>query len=224
MDGLAPLAHRPYVGKAISQGVTGVSQQVIEILVFAVVAAIVVGRLFSVLGQRRGSEGPAQPVAPRPAPVEVGAGSGGIATPATPAAPHAGNPGVAAVMAADPAFEPSRFVEGARAAYEMIVAAFAKGDREALKPLLNPRVHEAYAKAIDEREATGGKGPELIRLKTVEIADARMEGDIARVAVRYEAELAEGTHGLRETLERWTFERDVRSRDPNWRLSSVAQA
>ncbi len=200
------------------------SQQVIEILILAVVAAIVVGRLFSVLGQRRGSEGPAQPSTPRPAPVEVGAGPGGVAAPIPTATTYPGGPGVASVMQADPAFEPGRFVEGARAAYEMIVSAFAKGDREALKPLLNPRVYEAYAKAIDEREASGGKGPELVRMKSAEIADARMEEDIARVAVRFEAELAEGAYGLRDTKEKWTFERDVRSRDPNWRLSSVAQA
>lgn len=195
------------------------SQQVIEILILAVVAAIVIGRLISVLGQRRGSEGPAQP-----APVEVGAGSGGAAAPIQPAPQYAGDPGVASVMQADPGFEPGRFVEGARSAYDIIVAAFAKGDREALKPLLNPRVYEAYVKAIDEREAAGGKGPELVRLKSAEIAEARMEGDIARVAVRFEAELAEGAYGLRDTKEKWTFERDVRSRDPNWRLSSVAQA
>ena len=199
------------------------SQQVIEILILAAVAAIVIGRLFSVLGQRRGSEGPAQPTTPRP--VEVGAPTAAGAPTPIPATPgHTGGPGVAAVMQADPAFEPSSFVDGARAAYELIVQAFAKGDREALKPLLNPRVFEAYAKAIAEREASGGKGPELVRMKSAEIADARMEGDLARVAVRFEAELAEGVHGMRETRERWTFERDVRSRDPNWRLSSVAQA
>ena len=200
------------------------SQQVIEILILAVVAAIVVGRLFSVLGQRRGSEGPAQPTSPRPAPVEVGAGAGGVTAPVPPAAAWQSGAGVASVMQADPAFEPTSFVQGARTAYEMIVTAFAKGDREALKSLLNPRVFEAYAKAIDERDATGGKGPELVRLKAAEIDDARMEGDVARVAVRFEAELAEGAYGLRDTKERWTFERDVRSRDPNWRLSSVAQA
>ena len=201
------------------------SQQVIEILILAVVAAIVVGRLFSVLGQRRGSEGPAQqPTTARAAPVEVAAGAGGVTAPIPPAASYHGGAGVASVMQADPAFEPARFVEGARAAYELIVAAFAKGDREALKALLNPRVFEAYVKAIEERETAGGKGPELVRMKSAEIADARMEGDLARVAVRFEAELAEGAYGLRDTRERWTFERDVRSRDPNWRLSSVAQA
>lgn len=198
------------------------SSQVFEILILAVVAAVVIGRLFSVLGQRRGSEGPAPRQAPTP--VEVGAGPGGLATPIPTPAPPPGVPGVAGVMQADPGFDPGRFVEGARSAYELIVSAFATGDRAALQPLLNPRVFEAYDRAITEREASGGKGPELVRLKSAELADARMEGDVARVAVRFEAELAEGAVGLRETKERWTFERDVRSRDPNWRLSSVAQA
>jgi predicted lipid-binding transport protein (Tim44 family) len=198
-----------------------VSNQVIEVLILAVVAAVVIGRLFSVLGQRRGSD---RPTAPRPAPVEVGPVPGPVASPIPPAAVPPGAPGVAAVMQADPGFDPAIFLQGARAAYEMIVTAFAAGDRSALQPLLNPRVFEAYDRAITDREATGGKGPELVRLKSAEIVDARMEGDVARVAVRFEAELAEGAVGLRDTKERWTFERDVRSRDPNWRLSSVAQA
>ncbi|MDX2235283.1 MAG: Tim44/TimA family putative adaptor protein [Hyphomonadaceae bacterium] len=200
------------------------SNQVFEVLILAVVAAVVIGRLFSVLGQRRGSEGPTQPTPARPAPVEVGAGPGPLAQPFPPASAQPGAPGVAAVMQADPSFDPVSFVEGARTAYEMIVQAFAAGDRATLQPLLNPRVFETYDKAITDRLASGGKGPELVRLKTAELVDARLEGDIARIAVRFEAELAEGAYGLRETKERWTFERDVRSRDPNWRLSSVAQA
>lgn len=198
------------------------SQQVLEIVILAAVAVVVIGRLFSVLGQRRGAEPP--PAQARPAPVEVGAGT--ASPPTQPQAPPAfsGPPGVAGVMQADPGFEPGGFLEGARAAYEMIVSAFAAGDREALQPLLNPRVYETYARAIAEREASGGKGPELVRLKSAEIVDARMEGDVARIGVRFEAELAEGAYGMRETREKWTFERDVRSRDPNWRLSSVAQA
>lgn len=198
------------------------SQQVLEIVILAAVAVVVIGRLFSVLGQRRGAEPP--PAQPRPAPVEVGAAPAGVPAQPTPAPTFSGPPGVAGIMQADPSFDPGVFVEGARAAYEMIVTAFAAGDRETLQPLLNPRVYEAYARAIAEREAAGGKGPELVRLKSAEIIDARMEGDVARVGVRFEAELAEGAYGLRETREKWTFERDVRSRDPNWRLSSVAQA
>lgn len=196
------------------------SSQVFEILILAVVAAVVIGRLFSVLGQRRGSDAPAQ----RPTPAPVTAGPGGLSPPMPTPVPIPGPAGVAEVMQADPSFDAGRFVEGARSAYEIIVSAFATGDRAALQPLLNPRVFEAYDRAITERERSGGTGPELVRLKSAEVVDARMEGDVARVAVRFEAELAEGAVGLRETKERWTFERDVRSRDPNWRLSSVAQA
>lgn len=200
------------------------SRELIEVLILAAVAVVVIGRFFSVLGQRRGSDGPATPQEPRPATVDAGAPAQPYPSPMPTASAPAASVGVASILAVDPGFDPAAFVGGARSAYELIVTAFAAGDRAALGPLLSPRVFESYAKAIDEREATGGKGPELVRLKTAEIADARVEDNIARIAVRFEAELAEGAYGLRETKERWTFERDVRSRDPNWRLAGVAQA
>jgi len=201
-----------------------VSRELIEVLILAAVAVIVIGRFFSVLGQRRGSDRPAAPPEPRPATVDAGAASQPYAPPTPAQTAPAASVGVASILAVDPSFDPSSFVGGARAAYEMIVTAFASGDRATLGPLLSPRVFESYSKAIDDREASGGAGPELVRLKTAEIVDARVEDNIARVAVRFEAELAEGAYGLRETKERWTFERDVRSRDPNWRLAGVAQA
>lgn len=200
------------------------SRELIEVLILAAVAVVVIGRFFSVLGQRRGSDRPAAPSQPRPATVDAGISGQPYPSPMPTASGPMNSVGVASILAVDPSFDPAAFVGGARAAYEMIVTAFAAGDRAALGPLLSPRVFESYAKAIDEREATGGKGPELVRLKTAEISDARVEDNIARIAVRFEAELAEGVHGIRETKERWTFERDVRSRDPNWRLAGVAQA
>jgi predicted lipid-binding transport protein (Tim44 family) len=201
-----------------------VSNELIEVLILAAVAVVVIGRFFSVLGQRRGSDRPSAPPTPRPATAEAGTASQPVPAPAPAPAPAASSAGVAAVIASDPSFDPASFVAGARSAYELIVTAFATGDRAALGPLLSPRVFDSYAKAISEREAAGGKGPELVRLKTAEIVDARVDDNIARVAVRFEAELAEGAHGIRETKERWTFERDVRSRDPNWKLAGVAQA
>ncbi|HRE43778.1 MAG TPA: Tim44/TimA family putative adaptor protein, partial [Terricaulis sp.] len=110
------------------------------------------------------------------------------------------------------------------AAYEMIVGAYAKGDRDALAPLLTPRVFESYNSSITAREEKNEPGPELVRLKTGEIVDADLAGDIARITVRFEAELAEGAHGVRDAREKWTFERDVRTGDPNWRLARVSAA
>jgi predicted lipid-binding transport protein (Tim44 family) len=195
----------------------------IYILVLAVIALVVVMRLYSVLGRRVGSERPE--ARPAPASAEVGQ-QGAPAAPVPAPAPYTGaaSGGVADIVRADPSFDVAHFLMGARKAYEMIVQAFASGDRDTLRPLLTERVFASYEKAIADREAAGGKGPELVRLRTADLADAELDGDVARLAVRFEAELAEGLHGLRDTKERWTFERDVSSRNPNWRLAGVAQA
>ncbi len=194
-------------------------QSLIEILVLAFIAGFVLFRLYTTLGKRTGEEPPQpQPVQGefRPSPVD--------APLAPPASTGTAGEGVAAIERADPNFEAGYFLQGARSAYELIVGAFAKGDREALRGLLTPRVYDSYAAAIDAREAQGGAGPEIVRLKTAEIAEAELAGDTARVVVKFEAELAEGAHGVRDAKERWTFERNVRSSDPNWLLSRVQAA
>jgi predicted lipid-binding transport protein (Tim44 family) len=196
-------------------------QGLIEFFVLALVAGFVLFRLYVTLGRRTGEERE-----PRPAPAQ-----GGLPPDApmsrpvpNPANMGAAGEGVGAIMRADPSFDPDFFQAGAKTAYEMIVGAFAKGDRDALRSLLTPRVFESYAAAITARESTGDLGPELVRLKSAEIVDAALQGDTARVSVKFEAELAEGAHGIREAHEKWTFERDVRSSDPNWRLGRVTAA
>jgi predicted lipid-binding transport protein (Tim44 family) len=197
-----------------------VSREMVEILVLAAIAGLVVARLYSVLGRKTGAEPPAH----RTATVEAGAPAGAAGPIPVPApAPTVSGPAAEAVRA-DPSFDPARFIVGAKAAYEIIVQAYATGDRDALRPLLTPRVFATYDKAIDDRQAAGGVGPELVRLKSADIIDSSVAGETLRVAVRFEAELAEGASGIRETRERWTFEREIRSSDPTWLLSSVAQA
>ncbi len=199
------------------------SSEVLTVVVLAAIAVVVLTRLYSVLGRRTGADAPAPPQ-PKPAtaPSDIG-GPAPLPAPITSQPGPAGG-GVGDIARADPSFDVGHFITGARSAYELIVQAFANGDRNALRPLLTTRVFSSYDKAIGEREASGGKGPELVRLKSAEIADAQLDGQIARVSVRFEAELAEGAHGIRDTKERWTFERDVSSLDPNWRLAAVAQA
>lgn len=215
----APERLQAEFGAGSGDGVLDTSM--IEILVLAVVAGLVLARLYSVLGRRTGAERPSQP---QPAQGELPrVQPGQRPQPATPITGSSGD-GIVDITRVDPSFDPDHFISGARAAYEMIVGAYAKGDRDTLRGLLTPRVFDSYMTAISQREAKGEKGPELVRLKTAEISDAALEGDMARVSVRFEAELAEGLHHLRDTKERWTFERDVRSNDPNWRLARVVQA
>src|SRR5262249_15110095 len=157
-------------------------------LVLAFVAGFILFRLYATLGRRTGAEPP-----PRPAPAQ-GAMPGDIfggRRPFDAPPPPPGGDGMLAITRADPSFDPEKFTTGARGAYEQIVGAFARGDREALKPLLTPRVYETYVAAIAAREAKGEPGPELVRLRTAQITDADLNGSVARVSVRFESELAE---------------------------------
>lgn len=198
-------------------------QGLLEILVLAFIAGFILFKLYTTLGRRTGAERPAEP---RPAPAQGELPAEPLAhAPFAPAAQ--GGPasdGLMAIVRADPNFDSEHFVTGARGAYELIVSAFAKGDREALKDLLTPRVFDSYVASITAREAKGEAGPELVRLKTAEIIDASLQSSVARVTVRFEAELAEGAHGVRDAREKWTFERDIRSNNPNWLLGRVAAA
>ncbi|MBL8547235.1 MAG: Tim44 domain-containing protein [Hyphomonadaceae bacterium] len=193
----------------------------IEFTVLAFIAGFVLFRLYTTLGKRTGEER----VEPAPAPAQGELTRAPVDAPvAAPLSVGVAGEGVAAIERADPNFEASYFLQGARSAYELIVGAFAKGDRETLRGLLTPRVYDSYVASIDAREAQGGAGPEIVRLKSAEIADAELVGDTARVIVKFEAELAEGAYGVRDAKERWTFERNVRSSDPNWLLSRVQAA
>lgn len=195
-------------------------QGLLEIVILAFVAGFVLFRLYTTLGRKTGAERPIEP-----APVQGELPRNTAQPPLSPqlSSGSAGE-GLIAIVRADPNFDVEHFVTGSRGAYELIVGAFAKGDKTALRDLLTPRVYDSYEAAIAKREETGGTGPELVRLKSAEIVDAALQGDTARVTVKFEAELAEGAYGVRDARERWTFERNVRSSDPNWLLSRVQAA
>lgn len=197
------------------------NRDLIEILIAAAIAGFILFRLYTTLGKRTGGERPPQP-APAQGRWPREASPAGQDQGQTPAGP-AGE-GLMAILRVDPSFDAERFLTGARAAYDQIIAAFAKGDLEALRSLLTPRVYDAYAAAIAKRGETGEPGPELVRLKSAEIVGAALDGQTARVTVRYEAELAEGAHGVRDAREKWAFERNVRSANPNWLLARVTAA
>ena len=151
-----------------------------------------------------------------------------------------GNAGVAdglkAIAESDPTFSPKSFLEGAKQAYEMIVTAFATGDRKTLKMLLEKDVYDGFEQAIAGRETLGQKVDfTFVGLPKVEIADAEIDRRDARVAVRFNAEVVQATRdkdgqlidGNADTVQtiadEWTFARNPKSRDPNWKLVATNQ-
>jgi len=229
----------------------------ISTIVFAIVAIFVVFKLRSVLGTRSGPQRPpVDPAPPRPqtdfqsapaagnvVPLGVAGKAGGRADEAA-AAPERwkgfADPGSAlaagfdAISAADRGFAPDRFISGARAAYEMVVAAFAAADLPTLRRLLAPDVLANFEAAIRDRLAAGRTmTTTLVSIDSADFVEARLAGSLAVVTVRFAAKLATATRDasgavvegsasdVADHRDVWTFTRDVRSRDPNWLLAAT---
>jgi len=136
------------------------------------------------------------------------------------------------LRAKDSSFEPGQFLQGARQAYQTIVKAFTEGDRATLKPLLAPAVMDGFETAMREREEAGRtETVEFLQAPRADLESVSLADDLARAAVRFLAELRNRTKDSsgeavddRRTAEVWTFERDIKSRNPNWILIHVDAA
>jgi len=224
-------------------------------IVFLAVAVFIFLRLRSVLGQRTGRERPPYDPFSRDSvrgAAKEGAKDNVVTLPGRPIEPNAnaGEPAVAAdrwkgiaetgsatatgldaIAAEDPDFDPKHFIAGARAAYEMVVTAYAEGDRRTLKNLLSRDVYEGFDTAITEREKRGEKAQSrFVSIDTAEIVGAEMRGKSAQITVRFVSQLISVTRDkngvvidgnpekVTEVTDVWTFARDISSRDPNWKL------
>lgn len=209
-----------------------------QIVIFALIAAFVLFQLYNVLGRRVGRQ-PEDNKSRTPLPAAPGADQ--PAVPKTPSVDAATLAAIAGLKARDPAFDPVRFLEGARQAYETIVRAYASGDRATLKPLLAPAVMESFEAGIAARETRGEtEQVEFLYPPRADLESGTVEGDRAVTKVRFLAELrskivnaaeqsadqvtGEPATEERRTAEHWTFERTLGASDPNWVLARVEAA
>ncbi len=221
-------------------------------IIFLALAVFIFLRLRSVLGQRTGRERPpydytsARDAVRTPANEKVIPLPGrNVDAPARPADPEdeadrwkgIAEPGSAlaesldAIKQEDPSFDPKHFLVGARQAYEMIVTAFATGDRRQLKNLLSRDVYEGFEAAIAERERQGQTAEtRFVSIDAADLIGAELRGKSAQVTIRFVSKLISSTADrsgnviegspdkVTEVTDVWTFARDVSSRDPNWKL------
>lgn len=228
-------------------------------LLILAIAVVIFFRLRSVLGRRTGNERPPfDPFAARrrngenAKPGRPEEASGNVITlprdrsaeakpaDAEPAAPiwtgfaepgSALAAGLERIAGADRDFSPATFIAGAKVAYEMVVTAFAQGDKPSLKNLLSREVYDGFAGAIDNREKAGEKlDSRFVGIDKADLVSAELSGRKALVTVKFVSELISATTNragdvidgdpkqIREITDVWTFERDTGSRDPNWKL------
>lgn len=205
----------------------------IQIVIFAVIAAVVLFQLYNVLGKKVGRQ-PEEDARARPVPAQAAPG----ADPAAPGRPNVLDAvtlaSIAGLKARDPNFDPVRFLEGARQAHETIVRAYAAGDRETLKPLLTPTVMASFEAGIAARETRGEtEVAEFLHPARADLEQATAEDNRATAKVRFLAELrnrvkpaGEGEEQVEErrVAELWTFERTLGASDPNWVLARTEPA
>lgn len=220
-----------------------------SLIVFGALAIFIIWKLRSVLGVRIDREGPPQtrfePHQP-PARESARLSSAPVAAPQgdSRGAPQtwrdvaetvAARTGLDAVAAADRSFDGLQFLEGARRAYEMIVAAFARGDRDALQPLLSKESFDGFATEIARRETAGEKlETAIVAIDSAKVVDAGVQPGRIEVTVRFEARVLmtrrdragaviDGGRTV-PIIELWTFARDPRLSDPNWKLVATRPA
>lgn len=208
------------------------------IVILAMIFALLALRLFAVLGRRTGHEQrqlstPADDlaIAPRAATPAKGDARNDAGRDADSAVAVPAQTGLRTLIQLDRSFDVAQFLVGARSAYGMILEAYWNGDRETLRRYCDPEVLRAFESAIDEREAAGHKlENRLVRIEGANISDVHIDNGQAQVSVRFEADISAVTKDKDgaviagslvdavQTIEIWTFARDVRSRDPNWLL------
>jgi predicted lipid-binding transport protein (Tim44 family) len=237
-------------GKAVSMGG---GFQFLDILFFGAIAVFLVFRLRSVLGKRMGHE---QKDARRYADYRLNPDKAGekpandarrdedkvVALPdrtangdrggkPEPAAVGPVETGLARIKTVDPGFTKDGFLAGAKAAFEMIVAAYAAGDVATLRPLLSNEVFERFKAAIDQRRKAGETlSTTLVGMKSAEIIEAALQDRTASLTAKFVSEqvnvttdaagkVVDGDASQVTTVtDIWTFARNTRARDPNWSL------
>lgn len=225
----------------------GGNMEFFDIILFAMLAVFLVYRLRGVLGKRTGHErqerhGADAFLSPdEQSDASADAGRGGadniISLPDRSEDEEALEPetplgaAFAQIRALDRSFDPDEFINGAQAAFEMILQAFTEGDGKTLNTLLSPEVYENFASAIRARElANNTQETTLAGIKSAEIIDAELEGRTAKVTVKIVSEQINATrdengavidgdpNAVIEITDIWVFARDVKSSNPNWAL------
>lgn len=215
---------------------------IIQLLVLAGIAIFLILRLKSVLGTREGFEKP-----PVPAPLPERGGKrgfevieGGPDRDITDHAPEGSEAAqaLAAMKQAEPSFNVSGFLQGARGAYEMILMAFEKGELDTVRPFISRDVYDAFSEAVSARRSRGlTVTAEFLGLRELALDSAAFDHDTreGEISVRFVGELISSARDAsgevvegdpkrpRKQRDIWTFARKMGASDPNWQLVATGE-
>ena len=215
----------------------------IDLILFGMIAAFLVLRLRSILGRRTGFERQAPPYQHQAGQNTAAPVIDGQAEVAAPAATHTlpeptstAGQALERMRSIDRNFNPTAFLDGAEKAFRIIVTAFAAGDRATLQGLLSEDTYRSFDQAIALREASGQTQVSTIHaVHSATLENSELRSPVASITVRFVSDQTSltrdkdghpmvGTDAVTEITDIWTFERDLATRDPVWRLTSARSA
>ena len=211
-----------------------------DIILFAMIAAFLAYRLGSVLGKRTGHEQRGEPfgaLGPKDGKPSESGNDNVVSIPQPDTPPIEEEPdtplgaAITQIKVADPGFTRGGFLDGARAAFDMVITAFALGDMKTLRSLLSEQVYDNFAEAIRQRErASQTRETTLVGIDSADIIEAKLDGGEALVTVKYVSQQVNATrdesgkvvegdpNAIEKVTDIWTFSRDTGAVDPNWSL------
>ena len=200
----------------------------IDILIFAVIAIFLIFRLRSILGTKDGfekSENRIQTESPSDNVINFKSKSSNAEL-----APLNGS-GLKELRKLDPEFKDEEFLSGAKAAFPLILKSFSDGDLGSLRRYVGFDLYEEFSNAIHQRDAAGEKLKiDIEKINDIQLLDAEVSDGVASVTVKYnsvqtrilndanDVEIVDDSMSSESIEDIWIFERDIRSKDPNWKL------
>jgi predicted lipid-binding transport protein (Tim44 family) len=215
-----------------------------DIVIMALVAGFILLRLRSVLGHKVGHD--TSELIKRQRPQETGLNEPVVQAQERPAksrfrdepsedlaavAEASAAQGLLAIKARDSQFSATSFLQGAKAAFEMVLDAFAKNDQKTLKMLLSDELYKEVAADLDSRAKEEQRmETTLVSVQARKITSASLEQNRARIKVKFASEqiaivrdkagkIVEGdVSDIQPVEDEWMFERDVTAKNPNWKI------
>jgi len=132
-------------------------------------------------------------------------------------------------------FDEKTFSKGAEAAYEMIINAFARGDKKTLKPLLTKDLYKGFEDIIKERETKKITSEmTFIGIKETKILDINSQGTYYKVKTKFVSEIVNALKNekgeviegdpekIKLVTDVWVFEKDLKNSNPTWYLTELS--
>ena len=137
----------------------------------------------------------------------------------------------------DPSFNEKEFLKGAQNFFEMVIDCFVKGDLKGVLNFIDDKLVSNFQSVIDERSKEEETLKiDILKINSLKIKDVKKFKNFLRVSVLFETEQIKVLKDKKGKIidgdqknsilvkDLWTFEKQIQSKDLNWKLVETSNA